>query len=89
MENIIFRYEHPFSISGMDKEFEMTTEYSKDILKFLEEKGIKPDFLRIESSLYSELNKEIRNSNSKTILYVYKHVNGKLEAHLKSETIII
>ena len=88
MDNIIFKYEHPFSINGMDKEFEMTTTYSKDIVEFLKQRDIKPDIIRIESSLYSDLTKEIRNSNSKTILYVYKHVDGKIEAHLKSETLI-
>lgn len=89
MDNLILTYEHPFSIIIMDKEFELSVASTKEIDKFLMGKNIKADIIRLEFSMYSDLTTETRNSKSKTILNVYKHLDGKIEAHFKSETTII
>ncbi len=73
----------------MDKEFDLSTISTKEIQKFLETKNIKADIIRLEFKMFSDMSEEIRNSTSKSVLNVYKHLDGKIEAHFKSNTTTI
>ncbi len=89
MDNRIFSYNEPFSLGIMDKEFDLSTLATKEIQKFLETKNIKADIIRLEFIMFSDMSEEIRNSTSKSVLNVYKHLDGKIEAHFQSNTTII